>query len=432
MEKGRIDMKKKQWWMVIGALILIAAGVLWQTVGAEATTEEAGVAPTAEVVRGNLVRTLETTGSVTVDETLKLRAPLTAEILTLDVEAGDRVEAGDLLASFDTSDLERSIAQKKQEVLTLEMELKALEAEGVLSTQQSLDSAERDVKTTEKELEDARVLFAAGAAAASEVDSAEEAYEKAQDAYDLARVQATAVDYPRSLEIANLSLESARNELKTLEEQLREASWVADVSGTVLAVNAEVGEEATEGTTLLTIADLSAVVIEADISEYEVDDLSVGMQVTVVPEGDQSKRYTGQIERILPLASDSGSDVTVPVRIAVDNTDGGLRPGFTVALTVLIERAEDVLMVPYDAVSLSEGQRLVTKVDDEGNETPVVVTTGLDNDLMIEITGEGIQAGDRVKVTVAQTTTDGSKAPSGIPVPGMGGGGGMGQRSGGQ
>ncbi len=425
-------MKRKQVLLVIGVVILIAAGVIWQTSRVEATGEEAALVPTAEVTRGNLARTLETTGSVVADQIHKSRAPFTAELLALDVEVGDVVEAGQVIATLGTSDLDASIAAKKQEILSLEMERDTLLTEGNLSAVQSLGEAERNVSTASSTLEDNRILHAAGALATVELEKSEEALTEAREALALASSKLAATDLARSQELVELSLERTREELLTLGEQRSEAQWVAEKSGTVLSLSAEAGDTVNESSPLLTLADLSRLVVEADVSEYEVDDLSLGMMVTVVPEGDPTKRYTGTIDAIAPVANDGGTDVTVPVRIAVEDSDTSLRPGVTVSLTVLIERAEDVLMVPYDAVSLSEGQRIVTKVDEEGKETSVVVTTGLDNDLMIAISGEGIAAGDRVKVTVAQTTATDAKAPTGLPVPGMGGGGGMGQRSGGQ
>jgi len=185
------------------------------------------------------------------------------------------------------------------------------------------------------------------------------------------------------------------NEIAALEKRGEPFEYVtmhSSVEGTVVAKNVVEGTAHKAGMTLMRIADLSKVWVEADIYEGEVPLVSAGMPATVTLPYLPGEQLEGRIDYIYPyLDSDSR---TGRVRLTLDNPDGRLKPNMYAEVKLQAEIGRRVV-VPEEAVIIAGELRVVFEDLGEGRLAPRKVRTGQRADGYIEIL-DGIEAGDRV------------------------------------
>ncbi|WP_052063353.1 HlyD family efflux transporter periplasmic adaptor subunit [Nitrincola sp. A-D6] len=189
------------------------------------------------------------------------------------------------------------------------------------------------------------------------------------------------------------------------------------MSGTVVEVLARKGQtlNATQQTpTILQIADLSVMTVQAQVSEADVNRLKHGMEAYFTTLGDQNRRWTGQLRRIEPTPQVENNVVLYNALFDVENSQSLLFPQMTAQVFFIIDRAENVPVLPVGALrkqvststpSSKRGDHPVEVVlVNPGGETQRrEVTTGLSNRVQIEIVA-GLELGDRVELPGAATS----------------------------
>lgn len=184
-------------------------------------------------------------------------------------------------------------------------------------------------------------------------------------------------------------------EITTLEKRQEPFDYVtmhAPLSGTVVTKNVVEGTAHKAGMTLLRIADLSRVWVEADIYEGELPLVTVGMPVTVTLPYLPGRQFEGRVDYVYPYLD--GASRTGRVRLAVDNPEGVLKPDMYAEVRLQASLGER-LAVPEEAVIIAGDLRVVFEDLGEGRLAPRKVQTGQRAGGLIEII-EGIEAGDKV------------------------------------
>ena len=184
-------------------------------------------------------------------------------------------------------------------------------------------------------------------------------------------------------------------EIATLEKRGEPFDYVAmhaPLSGTVVAKNVVEGTAHKAGKTLLRIADLSQVWVEAAIYEDELPLVTAGMPVTVTLPYLPGERLEGRIDYIYPYLD--GASRTGRVRLTVANPEGRLKPAMYAEVKLKAHLGQRVA-VPEEAVIIAGELRVVFQDLGEGRLAPRKVQTGQRAGGFIEII-EGIEAGDRV------------------------------------
>ena len=195
------------------------------------------------------------------------------------------------------------------------------------------------------------------------------------------------------------SVRRAEISLDNAEEALDNYTIESPISGTVIEKNYNVGENAEQGETLCTIYDLSYLEITLNVDELDISDVEVGQEVQITAEA-------------VVVGTSSGSYTSYPVTIRIDDTEG-LLPGMNVDVTIVVDSVTDAVSIPIAALErgnvvliTADSPSAVNAVEDmtapEGY-VYVQVTTGLSDDDYIEITS-GLTEGD----TVAYDPTAGS------------------------
>lgn len=354
----------KRWWAIAAIIVLAVAGgvLLWPEKGNHA---EAGPSlRTAAAERTEIQIVLNETGTVEPVRRIAVKPAVSGVVRRLHVREGEAVEAARVLATVEP-DLSQAQAVAQ---------LRAARARA----QVALDRARRD-------LEQGRALATSNLLSRKELADRESAFEQAR-----LELQATE-EQLRIIESMGVS-----SRVQTLEV-------VAPAAGTVIALGAEEGESVLAGTgtlgggtELVTIADLSRLMIEATVNEVDIGKVELEQPVTITVDAYPNESWGGRISHIAPAARvEEDTRVRVfDVEVEVLNPDARLRPGMTANIDIQGPRKEGALTVPIEAVFRKRGRDVVYQiVGDRPVETPV--TVGLVDIARAEIV-EGLSEGDRV------------------------------------
>lgn len=326
--------------IALAVVAMAGAGALgWQrsrTVSDAATPPAVAVAaPTelaslevTEVARQDVSRTVRVSGSATPSRQALVTAEVSGRIAEVGVEVGDAVEAGAVLARFDTVALQSA----------LDAQLANLEAR----------NAQRRLAASV--LERARKLGTAGISSEATQLSAEA---------DLLNLDAQV----RAIEA---SVADAR-------KSLSDAVVTAPFAGVVAERKVEPGQSVPVNTELLSVVDLSRMEIEAMVPTSRISEVRVGQRASIRLEGTAGRVLEAQVARIAPVAV-AGSRA-VRVFLAVDNREGLLRGGLFATGEITVESFPQVIALPSSAIRRDETGSFVLAAAD-GRVTRRGVETG--------------------------------------------------------
>lgn len=390
---------------------------------------------TAEVERKTLYDSKNATGTLYSLESRTLSRILNntgnggAEIVAVNVAVGDHVEAGDVLVEFSSENIEKSIAEKKEDIGT-QKKLDAIQAE---RTQREYVNKYNDVAD---EISDAaekveRALRALHEAcdgygdAKRERDDAKD-YKDRKDYYDtlvynaLMKQESAQRDYDDAVEAqakvlskgsssslseADASYQESQikagNSVKSLQRELNKSidsldDYVvhATISGVVTEVNVSEGNTFSSGN-VLTIQDDSGYKAEVLVDEYDIPKVKkayerakaegTDLEVVVKTEATEEKEYKGHVTAIAPTSTTTTAIVTVAsssggsaaavtgtastanykVSIELDEVDDAFMIGMSAKVAIVVEKAENALCVPYNCIEEKEDGSCVVRVIDE-------------------------------------------------------------------
>lgn len=251
--------------------------------------------------------------------------------------------------------------------------------------------------------------------------------------------------YQDSVDSAEEKIESAQSKVDSTQDTYENYTITAPISGQVITKSSKVGDKISKSsgstsTEMAVIYDLSEVTFEMSVDELDVRNVKVGQRVQVTADAIEGQTFMGTVTNISLQSSQSNGVTNYPVTVTLDEV-GDLLPGMNVDGIIILDEAEDVLMIPVDA--LMRGNRVYIKDDSvtqaEGavpaGYRAVEVETGLTSDEYVEIVS-GVSEGDIVYVSESSATTTtfmpGGMGGQGGGMGGQGGGGMGGQGGGGQ
>jgi len=445
--------------VVLGAALVVA--VLLAAVGgwyyystqylpAQAVDGEETI-QTATVRRGNLAVVAGGSGTLIPSAEVDLSFSSGGRLAELLVEVGDQVQAGDVLARLDDTDVQSKVAQAEINLRLAELQLSELtgmpDALDLAAAQYQLTSAQEgledllngpsaeeiliaqaDLATAEKQLQQAQSAYdrvswrpdAASSSQAMDLWSATASYDKAKANYELAMAGASAEQIASAqasvaqaqsnlnslldgataedLEASQLNVEQARANLATAQAELEDTVMVAPFSGIVSAVTASAEEMVGTGA-LVTLVDLSQPVLELYVDETDLELIDVGYEVEVVFDALPEEIFKGQVVRVDPvLVEMEGAPTVLALAVLEQPEDSSRWPlpgGLNASVEVFAGRAENVLLVPVEALrELAPGQYAVMVMVD-GQPQMRQVEVGLMDYAYAEIIS-GLEQGDQV------------------------------------
>lgn len=240
--------------------------------------------------------------------------------------------------------------------------------------------------------------------------------------------------YQDQVDTAAQSVESAQSKLDSVQETYENYTITAPISGQVITKSVKAGDTISRSsgseTTLAVIYDLSELTFEMSVDELDVQSVQVGQKVEVTADALEGEVFSGTVTNVSLQSTQSNGVTNYPVTVTMDET-GDLLPGMNVDGVILLEEAEQALLIPADA--LMRGNRVYVK-DDSVKEAEGTVPAGFRAvDVEVGIISEdyvqilsGLTEGEQVYVDEASQDTSAMFPMGGMPGGGGGpGGGGM-------
>lgn len=225
-----------------------------------------------------------------------------------------------------------------------------------------------------------------------------------------------------SLADAALAVQNAQLSLQSAQEALDSYTITSPISGTVIEKNLKAGDQLNGGDSgaMAVIYDLSQLELQMDVSELDIGQIQPGQTVEITAEALPGQTFTGVVEKVSVNGTTTDGFTTYPVTILLSEY-GDLNPGMNVSAHIIVERAENALCVPAEAVNSDDtvlvagegafAEDGVTIADPSKIESRPV-TLGRGNQDFVEITS-GLEEGETVLLPIQSTggmPSDGSAA----------------------
>ncbi|MDO8548710.1 MAG: efflux RND transporter periplasmic adaptor subunit [Ignavibacteria bacterium] len=297
----------------------------------------------------------------------------TGRLVYLGVVEGDKVKKDQIIARLEDSDIRAQLNEAKANLKLYETEL--MEAENNYKRQQE--------------------LFNSKVVSRSNLENAETTYK---------RVLA--------------SIELAKTQIQTIEVALENTLIRAPFDGTVLSKNADVGEivaplsaGVNSRANVVTIADMTSLQVEADVSESNIEKILAGQDCEITLDAYPNIRYAGFVDKIVPTAD--RSKATVLVKVGFKEYDSRVLPEMSAKVLFLKgkEKKSDineppVLMVPKSAIATRDNKKVAYKVTDN-KVVEISITTGREFGDYLEVIS-GLVDGDQVIDNPGKEIVDGT------------------------
>ena len=372
-QRRRLRSRIVIWAIAVLLLVAVALGIKqWLDPGVEVQIATATLTSPSQADA-----VLTASGYVVARRKAAVASKGTGTLVYLAVEEGDRVKKGQVIARLDDSDVMATLRRARE----------------------NLRVAEADLDEARKNYERMRAVIEKRAVSQADYDAAEARYK---------RVVST--------------IEAAKYGVREAEVAVENTRIIAPFDGTVLKKNADVGEivaplagAASSKAAVVTIADMSSLEVDADVSEANITRVAAEQNCEITLDAYPQHRYPGYVSNIVPTAD--RAKATVMVKIKFKEYDQRVLPEMGAKVTFLAPgtRADAMtvkalLTVPVAAVAVRDGRAVVFQVK-ENRAVEMPVTTGRRIGNAIEITG-GLKEGDRVINKADDRIKNGTKVSS--------------------
>jgi HlyD family secretion protein len=387
--------------LIVLLVVLSKAGVLGKDEGIQVTAEKS--------VMRTITETVTATGKVFPEVEVKITPDISGQIVDLEVQEGDTVHKGQVLAKIyaDIYSSQRDqaaavVAQQQAQVVNSQAQLGALKA--------TLDQTEAAYKR-QKTLLEQKVISQA------EFETAQQAYESAKANYSAAQ---------SSIKANQASVQNAMAGLTSANKDLEKATLTAPMDGVVSLLNVKKGERVAGnsfnvGTEIMRIADLSNIEVQVDVGENDIPKVKLGDSAIVEIDAFNDRKFKGVVYKIANPeslsnsaggSSSSSTTVTnyqVHIRLLPSTYENLIvrgqpfpfRPNMTASADIQTQTHTNVLSVPLNAVATRTWGD-VHSADSTVNKKSVVADNSGDSDL-IEVVFT-LQPDGKVKLVPVKTS----------------------------
>jgi RND family efflux transporter MFP subunit len=376
---------------------------------------EEGQGQLAEVVRGDLLVTVSADGNLSFVKDKKLTFGITGTIAEVNVEEGDWVSQGTVLAKLDNTSLELvaraaevdlEIAETSYRSLTypytystLAFDVPAALAsiadakEGLEKAWESLDmelsfeqywKVKQGLEQAEEKLTEAAQRLARG---------------RGEDAF--ASGVLNVADF-WTIRAAQLGVDRAQVALDMANDDLAKAVMVAPFDGIIALVDIKEGDSlsamdyATK--TIIELVDPTEMELSAEVDEIDIPIVQLGQRAVIEVDALPGVQLEGEIKSVSPLASEESGLVLYKIKVGFEAPEGsGLKAGMSATADIIIAERTDVLLVPSRAVGEDSQGNLVVNVLADGQVEERAVVIGISDGYDTEILS-GLEEGEVVMV----------------------------------
>jgi HlyD family secretion protein len=338
---------------------------------------------------------------------------ISAPVKVFYVKRGASVHQGQLLATLENRDLAAAAQDTKGSYEQAQAAYTTTTAAGIPEELQKasldLQAAKALLDAQEKIYRSRQELFQQGAMPRKELDQAGVDVTNGRNQYNIAQSHydaLMAIGKPQELKSAAGQLESAKGKYMGAQAQLSYSEIRSPIDGVITDRPLFAGEMAAAGTPLLTIMEVSRVIVRAHIPQPEAALLKVGDAATITAPGEQQP-VEGKVTVVSPALDPNST--TVEIWVQAKNPKQHLKPGTSVQLSMVAQTIPDALVIPATALLTGQdGTTQVMQVSADNHAHLKDVKVGIRLDDQIQIT-EGINVGDRMVASGAYGLPDNSK-----------------------
>jgi membrane fusion protein, macrolide-specific efflux system len=394
---------RRRWLVLAGGVVVVlgaAGGGFWATRGSSAST------PTFQLVAAEsstLRQTVSSTGTIEPAQQANLNFAASGQVTSVAVTVGQKVKAGQVLATVNSASLAANVAQAKATEASDAAKLSADQAagSGVTSAQLTADQA-------------------AATAAENQVTDAEQALAEAKLTSPINGVVA-ALNLSVGQQVSGAGSSAGGN--AGAGSGSGAASSNAGSAGA--SSNGSSGSGSSSGSNAqVVVISTSSYVVNGTVDDTEVGLVQVGDQAVIIPDGATIPVY-GTVSSVGLIANTTSGVATYPVTIGVTGNPGGLYPGASATVTLIVRQLSNVTTVPTAALHYTSSGAVVYEIVN-GRQVAHPVTVGMTSGGQTQIVS-GLSVGTQVVVPVLRTggtgqTTGGTTRRGGGFGGGFGGG----------
>ncbi|HZV81836.1 MAG TPA: efflux RND transporter periplasmic adaptor subunit [Geobacteraceae bacterium] len=380
--------RRRRIFLILPLVVVVLAIILWKTVLAPVVQIE--TATVTQAYPSQAFTLLNASGYVVAQRKAALASKATGRLDWLGVEEGSRVKSGDVIARLEGRDVDASLRQA---------------AAALTSAKAQKEQAAVENADAARNLNRQKELLAQGVISQADFDVAEARRERGIAA--LSAAQANVKVAEGALEGADVALDYTR---------IR-----APFDGVVLTKNADVGDivtplgaAANAKASVVTIADLASLRVEADVSESNLEQVKAGQPCEILLDALPGSRFRGVVHAIVPTAD--RSKATVLVKVSFVDRDPRILPEMSAKVAFLEHplaagEQKPRTVVPPAALVSRNGSHYVYLLKGERVVETRVTLGGKVGDMQ-EVTA-GVKAGDRIAMKPLEKLKDGSRVKSG-------------------
>ncbi len=393
----------KKWLIPIIAICLVSA-VFTGCASSESNAQE-----TAEVTRGDLVVSVSVSGNLEMPHKTDLSFGTTGMVVEVLVDEGDKVVKGQLLAKLEASSLELSVemAQDRCEAAQVEYEMAenklvqtiyphytSIYATDLPGTWLALEEAQDNLKEAQELLEQGKTEEAQAL-----LDLVESSITKAQK-----KSQSRTWAVPLSVKLAELqvdgakaALDIAKLELAKARVELGKATITASFDGIVADIYINEGQQLSSmsyANPAIHLIDPSEIKMNGVIDEMDISKLKLGQEADIILDALPDKEVKGRVTFISQAGTVQAGVVSYKTIITLENPGEQLRDGMSATAEIIIDRHENVLLIPNRAIQGSwDSPWVEVLADEQVEQRPVEL--GLSDGIKTEVLS-GLEEGESV------------------------------------
>jgi multidrug efflux pump subunit AcrA (membrane-fusion protein) len=419
------EQQRRRRYLIIGTAVVVLVLVVivvavwkWRksSTAAEETVTPVVSVRVAKVEKGPISAPVSAVGTIFPRDQATVAPKISAQIKQMALLKNKVVSAGTVIALLESRDL---VAQRNEAVAALNQE-RANERSVVTGTipqtnaqdEKAFRDARAKVATLRAVYERRLVLFEKGGISKKDLEGSQMDLTTAENELRLAEqtvaLRAKSLN-PNDRAMAAARVQAAQQRLATLDAQLGYATIRAPISGIISDQFQYQGDFAAAGAKLVTIADVTEVIVKAPFSDTVAGQLKVGDPAQVLPTDSAAQEMTGHVT--LVSRSSDPLNRTVEVWVVLGNTAGRLRANGAAQVTAATLTKNEAILVPASAVTLdatnsNEGTVMVVDAGSVARETKVVI--GIRTPDKVEIVS-GLQEGETVVIEGNYALPDGTK-----------------------
>jgi HlyD family secretion protein len=423
IQRERLARDRRRNLVIVAAVAVVALFALliivWRWRNSAPTEAETAVVVSVKVAKAErqpISAQVSAVGTIFPRDKAEVAAKVSAQIKQMALLKNKVVKAGEVIVVLESRDL---VAQRNEAIAALR-EAQASERSVVTGSipqanaqdEKALRDARAKVANTRATYARRQVLYQRGGISKKDLEASQLEVTTAEDELRLQEQTVTLRTKslnPNDRALAQARTAQAQQHLATVDAQLSYATIRAPITGVVTEQFQYQGEFAAAGAKLVTISDISQMIVKAPFSDTVTANLNVGDTATVLPTDRAAEQMTGQVS-LVSRASDP-TNRTVEVWVTLGNGAGTLRANGAAQITIAAQTKTDVIVVPAAAVTLEstnadEGTVMVVDTSNVAHETKV--TVGIRTPALVEIVS-GLQPGETVVIEGNYALPDGTK-----------------------